>query len=457
MQVDYLPESLGTRLSFPDMNSRSARMHKRAIKVLPGGNTRHTTSLNPYPVYAVSGKGCYIRDLDGVERLDCINNASALIHGHSHPVLVEAVQKQAGQLFSTTMPTEQEVELAEILCSRVKSMEQLRFTNSGTEAVMFAVMAARAYTGREKIAKIEGCYNGSADFLAVSLSSSFEDWGPVSAPNSTLLPGTPKHVAEDVVILPLTDTALVKEILVKYQHELAAIIINPIMTQLGHATVSDEFLNMVRTFTKETGSLFIMDEVYSFRLGYHGTQGKRDIEPDITTLGKMIGGGLPVGAFGGKAQLMESLFDARQGKPKLQHSGTFCGNPMTMTAGCTSMKLMTRDVFEHLDRLGERVRKQLKEALQIAGVPGLVRGEGSVLSILLSDEEINDYRSLYKVKVNDVGFTERAEMFYRSMLNEGVLIGRWGNIVLSTPMTYADIDRITDAALVSLKKLKVDI
>ena len=426
----------GFAMVYPDQASRSAQLFERAQRVLPGGNTRHTVAFEPYPIYAVRGRGCKIIDADGVERIDFVNNYSSLIHGHGHPRVVEAVQRQADALMAVGQPTESEIALAELLTERVSSLQQLRFCNSGTEAVMFAIRAARAYTGKPKIAKVEGAYHGAYDHAETSLDPSPELWGaprPVPVAHSF---GTPAGVLSDVVVLPFNDIETSRQILDANKDDLAGVLVDAIVGRMAFLEATPEYLRFLRDWTRTNGRLLLMDEVLSFRAGYNGVQGKYGIEADITTLAKIIGGGLPVGAFGGKREIM-SVFDHRKGAPKVPHAGTYNGNPLTMVAGRVSMELLTREEIDRINGLGDRLREGITAALKRAGVPGRGVGVGSMVAMMLDDAPFTDYRGFLPAAAKSV---PRAHEIYRRLLDHGVLCVPQGGFFISTAMDQAIID-----------------
>ena len=438
---------------YPDNDSKSARLYDRAVKVLPGGNSRHTVYFPPYPVYAARAQGARVWDADGVARLDLINNYSALIHGHNHPRIVQAVVAQAHRLLSVAMPTEQEVELAELVCDRLPAVDQVRFTNSGTEGVMYAIKAARAFTGRAKIAKIEGAYHGSDDTAAVSNYPDPRLWGEADAPASVPGAGATANIARDVVVLPMNDVENGRKILRAHADDLAGAILDPLPSHLGYQAATPEFVAMLREETARAGALLIFDEVYSFRLGFNGAQGALGATPDLTALGKVIGGGLPVGAVGGRAEIMTALFDPRPGRPKLTHGGTFNANPMTMAAGAAAMKLLDRAAFDRLTGLGDRLRAGLKEAVKIAGVPATVRGATSMTSLFHVEDELPTHRHVVAAMQAHPEARQRAERFFQYLLNHGVMIGAPGLFVLSTALSEADIDQVVEVSLEALRSL----
>lgn len=437
---------------YPDNTSRSAALYERALAVMPGGNSRHTVYFAPYPIYHARGEGCRIWDADGVERIDCINNYSALIHGHCHPEIVAALREQAGMSLSVALPTEAEIRLAELVTERVPGVEQIRFANSGTEGVMFAVKAARAITGRNKIAKIEGAYHGSYDAVEVSLYPTPDAWGPADAPASFAPPGVSEGVRADTVVLPANDVEAGRQILRRHGDDLAGVIIDPLVKNLGFLQATPEFLAMLREETRALGALLIFDEVYSFRMGFNGAQGELGVTPDLTAMGKVIGGGMPIGAVGGSRELMETLFDPRNGA-RLSHGGTFNANPMTMAAGVRAMELYDRAAHDRLVGLGDRLRQGLADLLTVTRRPGTVTGTASMVGFFHTSAPITDYRSMLNAMMTDPALGRDASAFFRHMLNHGVYIASHGFMVLSTAMTERDIDFILDKAELSLRAM----
>jgi glutamate-1-semialdehyde 2,1-aminomutase len=433
---------------YPDNHSQSRELYQRALKSLPGGNTRTTVFMKPFPIYAASGAGCRVRDIDGNEYIDCINNFTSLIHGHAHPALIEAATKQLALGSAFGMPTESEIDLAELLASRLPSVEQVRFANSGTEAVMMALKAARAYTGRPKIAKCEGAYHGSYDYAEVSLDPTPAAWGRNAPVSVAYAKGTPENVLADVITIPFNDVEAALSLIREHGPELACVLVDPMPNRAGLVPADKAYLEALRQVTREVGALLIFDEVITFRLGYHGAQGLWGIDPDLTTLGKIIGGGFPVGAIAGGKQFM-SVFDPSSGKPPLPHGGTFSANPVTMRAGLAAMRLLDSAAFARLDKIGQVVRDGINAAFQKTGVPGCAVGLGSLLKVHFTDREIRDYRSAY---LNDVE-TKRQTAFNAGLLNRGIVAANYGLMALSLPMTDADADMIVKAAEASLEEV----
>jgi glutamate-1-semialdehyde 2,1-aminomutase len=434
--------------SYPDSNSVSARLFERACAVLPGGGSRLTIAQSPYPLYASRGRGSRITDADGFERVDFFNNATSLQHGHCHPAIVEAVARQLERLFAVGMATEAEIELAELICARVASVEQIRFTNTGTEATLQAIRAARAYTGRTKIAKCEGGYHGSFDTVEASLAPAPENWGESDPATVAYARGTPDSALAEVIVFPFNDIAAIERILGPHAGEIAALIIDPMPAALGLASPEPGYLDAIREFTRRHGIVLIFDEVVTFRLGHGGAQATFGVAPDLTAFGKTIGGGLPVGAVGGSRAIM-AVFDARAGKPPLPHAGTFNANPLTMVAGRAALELMTADEFDRVNALGERARGALAEAVKVAGAPCQVTGMGSLLQLHLHDRPVVDYRSYYR----SAGERALHAQLHRHFLNHGVVTSQLGLGAISTPMVPADIDHLAETLLEGLRQI----
>ncbi len=431
--------------SFRSPASRSAALHKRATHVLPGGNSRTTVHLDPYPAYAERGFGAVIVDAEGVERLDFLNNYTSLIHGHADPDVNRAVVEQIGFGTAFAAPTDREIGLAELLVERIPSVEQIRFTNSGTEAVMIAIQAARGYTDRPKIAKFEGCYHGTYDFAGVSTFTPPVDAGsgdPVSYPYSA---GTPQSVLDDVIVLRYNDTEMLERKLEKHRHELAAVLIDPMPLRIGMISAEQQFLERLRELCTDYGIVLIFDEVISLRVGYGGMQDQLGVTPDLTTMAKIIGGGFPVGAAGGSAEVM-AVFDPRGGNQKVQHGGTFSANPVTMVAGLAAMEKMTKEEFSRLDALGDYLREGLAEAMDGARIQGQVTGQGSLFNIHLHNRPLSDYRSSVPTP------EEKARMLkiHDYLIDHAAIVTPALGGCLSTPMTENEANDLIDAFAAAL-------
>ncbi len=423
------------RFLAPD--SETARLYEEARRLMPGGTSRLHYYSAPYPIYARSGKGQVLTDVDGVERIDFLNNMTALIHGHANPRINQAIVEQLERGTAFSEPTPEEVALARLMVERVPSVEQIRFANSGTEAVMLAIKLARAFTGRSRIAKFEGFYHGYYDYVQVSFSSTPDNWGPVDAPAAVPSSGglADSVVREDVLVLPFNDREAVEGLMDRHGRSLAAVICDPLSNRAGFPRPAEGFLDYLRQVTRHYGIVLIFDEVISFRLGYHGAQGKYGGDPDLTTFGKIMGGGLPIGAVGGRADIM-ALLDPTQGPPRVLSGGTFSGNPLSMVAGYAAMEQLTPEVYARLDALGERLRSGGNAVFRATGEPAQFSGDGSLFRIVLTDEPLTDYRA----GVRRAKPATRLSQLHRLLLDEGVIIARDGLGCLSTPMDETDVD-----------------
>jgi glutamate-1-semialdehyde 2,1-aminomutase len=425
---DYKAKTSGSRQLFED-----------ALRVMPGGNSRTTTFFDPYPLYIARGDGARVWDVDGVERIDFNGNYTSLILGHANPRVVRAIQDAASRGMSFPGPTEREVRLAETLTTRVPSMETIRFTNSGTEATMHAVRVARAFTGRAAIAKFEGAYHGTHDWVLVSVSPDPAGAGSRRRPKSVAWSsGVPPLVLKHVVVLPWNDLDACARILEKQGAAVAALIVDPMLANAGMIPARAGFLEGLREVTARLGILLIFDEVISYRVARGGAQERFGLRPDLTTLGKIIGGGLAVGAFGGRADVM-SFYDPRGGQGRINHGGTFNANPLTMAGGLATMEELTPEAYARLDMLGDRLRDRVRRLLRRLKYPGQITGTGSLFWLHHTKRRLTDYRS---AKPDDPQLPLRVFM---GLLNEGIVLSQRGLGACSLAMTDADVDRFVHA------------
>jgi glutamate-1-semialdehyde 2,1-aminomutase len=385
----------------------SRALFERATGSLPGGSTRTTVFSAPYPPYVASATGPRITDVDGNIYLDLIGNYTSLILGHAHPAVVAAVEAQVRRGSAFAAPTETEIALAEELKRRLPSIERLRFTNSGTEATMLAIRAARAATGRPVIARFEKSYHGTHDLVS---------------PDRT---GIPAAIGTLVVDLPWADPEGVAATLEGREDEIAAIIIEPIQGAGGVRAAGAPFLKFLREYTDAHGMLLIFDEVIAFRAGPGGVQGLVGVRPDLTTLGKIIGGGYPLAAFGGAAEVMDR-FDARR-PDAMSHGGTFNGNPVGAAAGLATLAALDDAAYAHLERLAAR----------------LTDGLGSRLAAAGSEATVEHVASLFQIRTGPAG--DPADTFLELLCN-GYWLAPRGMGAISLPMTEADVDGFVDAA-----------
>ena len=428
----------GELARYLEMTPKSRNRWEEAAKYLPGGDSRHSIFWEPYPIFITSASGCHVVDADGVDRLDFINTMTTLILGHAPPPVMEAVQEQLARGVAYNAPNEHQIRLARILCQRIPSVDLVRFTNSGTEATLNTIRAARAFTGKNRFAKIEGGYHGTHDAVTVSVRVDPDLAGdplrPRAVPNSA---GLADGVVEQVTVIPFNETKAAQLILEENKHQLAAVIVEPVMGSVGMVPATGEFLNMLRDFTRANGIVLIFDEVISFRVAPGGSQQYYGITPDLTSLGKVIGGGFPVGAFGGSRDIME-LYDPTKG-PRVSHAGTFNANPVTMLAGAVTLEHLTDDVYRDLAELTDRLRQGIRDACADMEVPVQVTGLGSLFGVHFTDRPIHNYRDVAVVD------TELRSQMFLGLMNEGILTA--SNLVgaLSTQISEAEIDAYLEA------------
>lgn len=421
--------------------NKHEKLYKEACNVLTGGISRNTVFRRPYPIYAAKAEGCYVTDLEGVRRIDFANNMAALIHGHAHPAIVEAVIEQVRKGTAYTTATVPELELAKHLNSRQSSFERIRFINSGTEAVMAMMKASRAYTGKPKIAKSEGAYHGTSNFAEVSQAPNPTNWGSIDSPNSVPhVHGTPQGLLNNVVIFPYNDTERTLAILDRHAGDIACVMIDPVPHRVGLCKADDSYIEALYNWTRKNGALLVFDEVVTFRVSYGGGQEYYKVKPDLTALGKIIGGGFPVGALCGNADVMRVL-DPREEVVRFPHSGTFSANPITMTAGLIAMKLYDREAVDRLNALGEIAVKQIEEAIKLADVPLSVSGAGSMMRIHVMEKAPTTFRQAYQPKEASEIISELLDFM---LMEEKIMMINTLSCMLSTPMTQKEIDALSD-------------
>lgn len=431
----------------------SEALFARARKVMPGGVSRNAVLRKPHPLYVVKGEGCYVTDIEGVRRIDFSNNMTSQIHGHAHPQIMAAVAEQLTKGTGFSMATEAEVLFAEHMTTRSSGFEKIRFVNSGTEAVMCALKAARAYTGRAKIAKVEGAYHGLYDYAEVSQNASPANWGDAQHPASVPVShGTPPAALSDVVVIPFNDPERALRILDEHAGELAGVLLDVMGHRVGMMQASAPFMQALHQWTRKDGSLLICDEVITFRSNYGGAQEWYDVRPDLTSMGKMIGGGFPVGALAGRAEVMD-VMDPWQPKVRLPLSGTYSANPVTMVAGLAAMQLFDRAAVQRLNQLSDLARNRIREAIAIAGVPACVTGAGSLFRIHMKPEAPRDYRGVYPTEAE----ARSLKVLLDHLAANGVLMIETGSGALSTPMTEKEIDFLGEATLAGFRKVRAQL
>ena len=396
---------------------RSAELFERAARVLPGGSTRTTVFAPPYPPYLASGAGIRVTDVDGNAYRDFLGNYTSLILGHAHPAVVAAVEAQVRRGSAFGAPSEVEVALAEVLVQRIDSIDRIRFTNSGTEATMFAIRAARAFTNRPLVARFERAYHGTHD----------------TAMGGT--PGVPAGIGDLVLTLPWEDLDGVERVIAGRKDEIAAIVIEPVQGAGGVRAASVTTLAGLRALCDRVGALLIFDEVISFRVAPGGAQSVAGVRPDLTTLGKIIGGGYPLAAFGGRADVMDR-FDARQ-PGALTHGGTFNGNPVGAVAGLATLAELVPDRYEELAGRAERLRNAVAAEATRTGVAVWLDTVASLFQIRLGDE----------TAASAVATGTGAADLFVGLLLEGFYLAPRGMGAIATPATDADVDELAAAII----------
>ncbi|GAX90500.1 glutamate-1-semialdehyde 2,1-aminomutase [Effusibacillus lacus] len=423
---------------------KSQAAFAEAKKFIPGGvnsPVRAFRAVGTEPVFIERGEGSRMFDIDGNEYIDYVLSWGPLILGHAHPEVTEAVIEYTKKGTSYGAPTLLETEMAKLVVDIVPSVEIVRMVNSGTEATMSALRLARGYTKRSKIIKFEGCYHGHADSLLIKAGSGVATLG---LPDS---PGVPESVASNTLTVPFNDIESLKLAFEKFGEDIAAVIIEPVAGNMGCVLPKPGYLPAVRQITREYGTLLIFDEVMTgFRVAYGGAQAYYDIDPDLTTLGKVIGGGLPVGAYGGKKEIMEMIAPAGP----IYQAGTLSGNPLAMIAGYTTLKLLGRTgVYEELAAKSRRIADGFKEATEELGIPSFTCSVGGMFGCFFTDTEVVDYST---AKTSNL---DRYGKYFREMLKRGVYLApsQLEAGFTSLAHTVEDIDRTLEASREALKAL----
>lgn len=416
---------------------KSKAAYEAANKVIPGGvnsPVRAFRAVGDYPIFIESGQGAHVTDIDGNELIDFICSWGPLIFGHNDPVVQEAVMSAVQKGTTFGMPTEIETLMAEKIVELIPSIEKVRMVSSGTEATMSALRLARGYTGRDKIVKCGGCYHGHADHLLIQAGSGALTFGVPSSP------GVPENIAHETLTATYNDIDSFKALFAEYQNEIAAVIIEPIPGNMGLILPEAGFLEALRELTKENGSLLIFDEVISgFRASLGGAQKRFDIMPDLTCLGKIIGGGLPVGAFGGRADIMDHLAPVGD----VYQAGTLSGNPLAMKAGYTTLcELQKRNPYADLDARAKRLKEGLAAAADAHGVRATINQVGSLLTVFFTDRPVHTYADAQTSSV------DQYRIFFQALLAEGIHLppSQFECWFISTAHTDADIEKTIQAA-----------
>lgn len=411
---------------------RSRALYEVAKGLMPGGVSSPVRSFQPYPTYIARGKGSRIIDVDGNDLIDYCMAYGPLILGHAHPKVVRAVQEQAADGTLYGAPIEKEIRLVERLARHYPSIEMARIVNSGTEATMHAIRLARGYTGRNKIVKFEGCFHGAHDAVLVKAGSGATTH---SAPNSL---GVPPEAVANTLLAPYNDLEAVRRLVADNKGQIAAVIVEPVMGNVGPVLPRDGYLQGLREVTEDNDVLLIFDEVITgFRLSLGGAQAYFGVTPDITTLGKIAGGGLPIGIFGASEEIMSMISPSG----KVYQAGTFSGNPLSLAAGLATIDELSAETYEELERKGRMMRQGIAKIVEERELPYCVQGLGSLFQVFCAPHEVSDYQSA-------LGSDQTAFMkLFHSLLDKGVYLppSQFETCFLSTAHTDDDIARTLDS------------
>jgi len=404
---------------------------------MPGGvnsPARAFGAVGGEPVVIERGDGSYLWDVDGNRYIDYVGSWGPMILGHSHPAVVAAIEEALRRGTSFGAPTESENELGELIIDAVPSVENVRLVNSGTEATMSAIRLARGYTGRDVIVKFAGNYHGHVDSLLVAAGSSAATLG---VPNS---PGVTAGTSRDTLVLPYNDTAALERAMTEHGPRIASVIFEPVVGNMGVVLAGREFLDALRSLTRRHGALLICDEVMTgFRVAYGGAQERLGIDPNLTTLGKIIGGGLPVGAYGGRAEIMDHVLPAGN----VFQAGTLSGNPLATAAGCATLRALRDDPpYERLEQLSARLEAGLREAMEAAGLPHQMARVGSMMTLFFNPESVRDWDSASRCD------TARFARYFWGMLERGIYLpcSQFEALFVSAAHSEADVDATIAAA-----------
>ncbi|QZY57355.1 glutamate-1-semialdehyde 2,1-aminomutase [Crassaminicella profunda] len=424
---------------------KSKILFEEAKEVIPGGvnsPVRAFSSVSMDPPFITKGKGSKIYDVDGNEYIDYVGSWGPLILGHAHEEVTEALKKVIDLGTSYGAPTEIETKLSKLVCEAVPSVELIRMVNSGTEATMSALRLARGYTGRKMIVKFEGNYHGHSDSLLIKAGSGALTFG---VPNS---PGVPEDIAKNTITAQYNDIETLKEIFKEYGEDIAGVIVEPIAGNMGVVPATQSFMNALRKITEEYGALLIIDEVMTgFRVSFHCAQSLYNVKPDITTFGKIIGGGLPVGAYGGKREIMEKISPIGP----VYQAGTLSGNPLAMTAGYVTLKILRDhpEIYDQLEKKSKILADGLKENAQKLGVKAAFNRVGAMQSIFFTEKEVVDFKTAMSSDTN------KFSVYFEEMLKQGIYLApsQFEASFISAAHSEEDIEKTIVASFNALKRI----
>ncbi|MBM4406238.1 MAG: aspartate aminotransferase family protein [Chloroflexi bacterium] len=420
--------------------TKSKRAFARLDRYIAGGSTRGGVLSGSYPIFLDHGEGCSVYDADGNRYIDFINASFALPFGHNFAPVRRAIASQVTKGTFFTAHNETETELARLLCERVPSIERLKFCNSGTEATMFAARAARALTGRMKLAKMAGGFHGTNDVLSTGLglmSGGIPDDGDYNPVKQAAI-GIPPAIAGDVVLLSFNNPTYCEAVIERHKKELAAVFVEPVMGAAGMIPPREGFLQFLREITKRYGIFLIFDEMISMGIARGGAQEYYGVTPDMTCCGKIIGGGMPIGCLGGSEAVM-AVFDRRKRTPIVNHGGTFAGHPLSMAAGAAQLRAMTPAVYRRLHHLGDLLRSRLRAMIAEVEAPIQVTGVGQLFAFHVARHEVYNYETAWK------GDAKKAQEIIDSMTKRGIFQTRTTRGAVSYPMTESHIEAYATA------------
>ena len=433
--------------TFEHRTRGSGELDKRAKESMPGGDTRASSYYSPYPAYMAHGEGCHLYDHDENEYIDFLNNYTSLIHGHAHPPTVSAIQEQAARGTVLGSAAEVTVEHAEMLCNRVPSFESVRYCNSGTEATHLAMRAARAFKGRDIIIKMDGGYHGSHDYVQVNVQPDTNEEGLPRRRLTTR--GVPAAVLEGMLVAPFNDLDALRDLLHAHSDDIAGIILEPAIGAGGGVEPEPGYLEGVRQLADSHGVLLIFDEIMTFRQDVGGFQSALGVTPDLTSVAKFIGGGLPLAVFGGRQEIMAPF--APSHPQTIPHNGTFNANNITMAAGLATMKEFGAEQVARINQLGQRLRKGLNAAFQESGIRIRAVGTGSIIRIHWSDGKIRTARDAVAAQERALDFPR---LLHLEMMNRGIFSAPRCQYAISTPMTEKEIDTAVTVMGQSIRVVK---